>query len=57
MRKLFEESKTEDLTAVCVKRRIKTMKTVHSQKVNKILMSHESGAGTDALRKLHSQGI
>jgi hypothetical protein len=36
MKKLLEEHNVEELTADCVGRKIKTMKTVYSQEVNKV---------------------
>jgi hypothetical protein len=51
MRKLLEELNTEELTADCVGRKIKMMKTVYSQEVNKIAKSKKGGAGTNDLKK------
>jgi hypothetical protein len=37
MKKLLEEINTEGLTADCVRRKIKMIKTVYSQELNKIM--------------------
>jgi hypothetical protein len=51
MKKLLEELNIEELTADCVGRKIKMMKTVYSQKVNKVMKSRKSGALTNDLYK------
>jgi hypothetical protein len=51
MKKLLEELNIEELTADCVGRKIKVMKTVYSQEVNKIVKSKKNGAGTNDLYK------
>jgi hypothetical protein len=51
MKKLLEKLSTEELTADCVRRKMKMMKTAYSQEVNKIMMSKKSGAGTNDLYK------
>jgi hypothetical protein len=51
MKKLLEEINTEGLTVECVRRKIKMMKTVYSQKLNKIIKSKKSGAETNNLYK------
>jgi hypothetical protein len=47
MKKLLEELNIEELTANCVGRKIKMMKTVYSQELNKIVKSKKSGVGTN----------
>lgn len=44
MEQLFEKIDIEGLTADCVGRETKAMKTVYSQKLNKIIKSKKSGA-------------
>jgi hypothetical protein len=51
MKKILEESSTEGLSADCVRRKIKIMKTLYSQEVNKSIKSKKSGAGTNDLYK------
>jgi hypothetical protein len=51
MKKLLEELHNEELTADSVGRKIKMMKTVYSQEVNKIVKSKKSGTGTNDLYK------
>jgi hypothetical protein len=47
--KLLEEINTERLTADCVRRKIKIIKTVYSQQLNEIMELKKSGVGTNAL--------
>jgi hypothetical protein len=49
MKKLFQELSTEELTADCVERRVKMVKTVYSQEVNKIMKCRKSEVGTSYL--------
>jgi hypothetical protein len=49
--KLLEEIDTERLTADCVRRKIKIIKTMYSQELNKIMKSKKRGAGTNDLYK------
>jgi hypothetical protein len=51
MKTLLEELSTEGLTADCVGRILKMMKTVYSQEVNKTVKSKKSGAETNDLYK------
>jgi hypothetical protein len=51
MEKLLEGINIEWLTADGVRRKIKMIKTVYSQKLNKIMKSKKSCAGTDDLYK------
>jgi hypothetical protein len=47
---LPEELSIEDLNVNFIGRKIKVMKIVYSQEVNKIMKSMESGAGTNGLQ-------
>jgi hypothetical protein len=47
----LKKSTLKGLTADCVRRKIKIIKTVYSQELNKIMKSKKSGAGTIDLYK------
>jgi hypothetical protein len=47
--KLLKEINTKGLTADCVRRKTKIIKTVYSQELNKFMKSKKSGAGTNDL--------
>jgi hypothetical protein len=49
--KKLEEMCVEGLIADCVRKKIKMIKTVYSQELNKIMKSKKSGAGTNDLYK------
>jgi hypothetical protein len=49
--KLLLEISTERVNCNCVRRKIKTNKTVYSQELNKIKKSKKSGAGTNDVYK------
>jgi hypothetical protein len=49
--KKLVELNVEELTADCVGRKIKMMKTVYSQEVNKIMKSKKNVSGTNNLYK------
>jgi hypothetical protein len=49
MKNYSRKSTLKGLTADCVRRKIKIIKTVYSQELNKIVKSKKSGAGTDDL--------
>jgi hypothetical protein len=51
MKKLLQELSIEELNADCVGRKIKVLKILYRQKVNKIMKSKKSGAGTNDLYK------
>jgi hypothetical protein len=48
---MTRKSTLKGLTAECVRRKIKIIKTVHSQELNKIMKSKKTGAGTNDLYK------
>jgi hypothetical protein len=52
IKKLLEEMCVEGLTADCVRKKIKMIKTVYSQELNKIMKSKKSGTGTNDLYTL-----
>jgi hypothetical protein len=47
----LKKSALKGLTADCVRRKIKIIKTVYSQELNKIMKSKKSGAGTNDFYK------
>jgi hypothetical protein len=51
MKKLRVEINIEVLTADCVPRKMKLIKTVYNQELNKIMKSKKSGAETSDLYK------
>jgi hypothetical protein len=51
MKQLLEEINIEGLNADSVRRKIKMIKTVYSQELNKIMKSKKSGAGTNDFYK------
>jgi hypothetical protein len=51
MKNYLRKSTLKGLTADCVRRKIKLIKTVYSQELNKIMKSKESGAGPNDLYK------
>jgi hypothetical protein len=51
IKKSLQEINIERLTADCVRRRIKMIKTVYSQEINIYMKSKKSGAGTNNLYK------
>jgi hypothetical protein len=51
MKNYLRKSTLKGLTADCVRRKIKTIKTAYSQELNKIVKSKRSGAGINDLYK------
>jgi hypothetical protein len=51
MKKLLEEISIEGLNADCVRKKLKMIKTVYSEELNKIMKSKNSGAVTTDLYK------
>jgi hypothetical protein len=51
MKNYLGKSALKRLTADCVRRKIKIIKTVYSQELKKIMKSKQSGAGTNDLYK------
>jgi hypothetical protein len=49
MKNYLRKSTPKGLTADCVRRKIKIIKTVYSQELNRIMKSKKSGAGTNDL--------
>jgi hypothetical protein len=49
MKNYLRKLTLKGLTADCVRRNIKQIKTVYSQELNKIMKSKKSGAGTNDL--------
>jgi hypothetical protein len=51
MKNYLGKSAVKELTADCVRRKSKIIKTVYSQELNKIMKSKKSGTGTNDLYK------
>jgi hypothetical protein len=51
MKNYLRKTTLKGLTADCVRRKIKIIKTAYSQELNKIMKSKKSGAGTNDLYK------